>query len=52
MSLELHHMEISSPCRAVRLVIEALGLEINYKSVNLINGDHLTDEYREVFKFL
>ncbi|CAD6233767.1 GSCOCT00014110001.2-RA-CDS [Cotesia congregata] len=41
-------MEISSPCRAVRLVIEALGLEINYKSVNLINGDHLTDEYREL----
>ncbi|KAG8033815.1 hypothetical protein G9C98_008296 [Cotesia typhae] len=41
-------MEISSPCRAVRLVIKALGLEINYKSVNLINGDNLTDEYREL----
>ncbi|XP_057341251.1 glutathione S-transferase 1-1-like [Microplitis mediator] len=48
MSLELYHMEESGPCRAVRLVIQALGLDVNYTLVNILNGEHLTDEYQQL----
>ncbi|XP_076241613.1 glutathione S-transferase 1-1-like [Calliopsis andreniformis] len=48
MSVDLYYMALSSPCRAVLLTAEAIGLPLNLKEVNLFAGEHLTPEYEEL----
>ncbi|XP_017087011.2 glutathione S-transferase 1 [Drosophila bipectinata] len=44
--LVLYGMDISPPVRACKLVLRALGLEYQYKDVNLLAGEHLTEEFK------
>lgn len=49
MVLTLYKMDASPPARAVMMVIETLNIpDVNYVDVNLLNGDHLKDEYIQV----
>lgn len=43
--LILYTTSLSPPGRAVQLTIKALGLDVEVREVNLIKGDHLTDEF-------
>ncbi|KAH8279046.1 hypothetical protein KR026_000136, partial [Drosophila bipectinata] len=44
--LVLYGMDISPPVRACKLVLRALGLEYKYKIVNLMTGEHFTEEFK------
>ncbi|XP_034937797.1 glutathione S-transferase 1-1-like [Chelonus insularis] len=48
MTIDLYYLPLSPPCRAVMLTIEALGIDVNYKTLNILNGEHLTQEYEEM----
>lgn len=48
MSLDLYYLPLSSPCRAVLLTAEALGLSLNLKKIDLFAGEHLTPEYEQL----
>ncbi|KAH8272927.1 hypothetical protein KR018_010995 [Drosophila ironensis] len=43
--LVLYGTDISPPVRACKLVLRALGLDYEYKEVNLLAGEHKTEEY-------
>ncbi|XP_067008502.2 glutathione S-transferase 1-1 [Anabrus simplex] len=45
MPLDLYSFPPSPPCRSVLLVVRALGLDVNVKNVNILEGEHLTVEY-------
>ncbi|KAI5635046.1 glutathione S-transferase 1 [Phthorimaea operculella] len=45
--INLYSIAGSPPCRAVLMVIEALGLDVNIKLVNTIAGDQLKPEFVE-----
>ncbi|KAI4484183.1 hypothetical protein M0804_007639 [Polistes exclamans] len=47
MSLDLYYLPMSAPCRAVLLTIEALGLSVNLKEIDLLGGEHLQPEYEQ-----
>ena len=38
-------MDLSSPCRAVKLTVAALGLTPNYKHVDLMVGEQMKPEF-------
>lgn len=44
----LYHLEPSPPCRAVRMVARMIGCELELKVVNLMAGEHLTEDYLKV----
>jgi glutathione S-transferase len=48
MPIQLYYMDISSPCRSVMLVAEAIGLELELIETNILIGEHLTPEYEQV----
>lgn len=48
MALDLYYLPASAPCRAVMLTAEAIGLTLNYKTLNLPAGEHCTPEYEQV----
>lgn len=41
-------MAISPPCRAVIIVANAIGVELELKELNLFKGEHMTEEYCKV----
>jgi len=43
--IEIHGMPASAPCRIATMTAEVLGLEYNYKVVDLAKGDNKTPEY-------
>nr|AIZ46898.1 glutathione S-transferase delta 3 [Cnaphalocrocis medinalis] len=43
--IDLYYRPGSPPCRAVRLVAAALGIDLNLKLVDLHGGEHLKPEY-------
>nr|ACY95463.1 glutathione S-transferase epsilon class 2 [Anopheles cracens] len=43
--LTLYTLHLSPPCRAVELTAQALGLELEQKTVNLLAGEHLKPEF-------
>ncbi|XP_074114862.1 glutathione S-transferase D1-like [Cotesia typhae] len=45
MGIDLYYTPGSSPCRAVRLVAAALGVDLNLKFMNLMAGEHLKPEF-------
>lgn len=51
MSIDLYYVPGSSPCRAVRLVAAAIGLDLNLKLTDLMTGQHLTPEFIKVSYF-
>lgn len=48
MVIDLYYHPMSSPCRAVMLTAEALGINFNYKMVDLAASEQLAPEYAEV----
>lgn len=45
MSIDLHYMAMSPPCRAVQMTASAVGVELNLKPVNTMAKEHMTPEY-------
>ncbi|CAL7937519.1 unnamed protein product [Xylocopa violacea] len=45
MPIDFYQLPGSAPCRAVALAAGALGVNMNYKMVNLMNGEHLKPEF-------
>ncbi|KOC60417.1 Glutathione S-transferase 1-1 [Habropoda laboriosa] len=47
MTVDLYYTPLSSPCRAVLLTAEAIGLSLNLKEIDLFSGEHLKPEYEQ-----
>lgn len=48
MGLDFYYLPGSAPCRAVRMVAKAVGVDLNLKLTNLMAGEHMTPEYLAV----
>lgn len=46
--IDLYYMPTSPPCRSVMLVAKALGVNLNLKMINVMEGEHLTPEFLKV----
>ncbi|KAJ8945994.1 hypothetical protein NQ318_017110, partial [Aromia moschata] len=44
MPIDLYGMPASAPCRAVLLAAKAVGVEVNFKEINVRKGEHLTPD--------
>lgn len=49
--MELFISPISNPCRQVLLVGNAVGVEFDLKELQLLKGEHLTEEFLKVRYF-
>jgi glutathione S-transferase len=47
--IEIYGMTASAPCRILTMTCEVLGLEYEFKVVNLQVGENRTPEYLKVF---
>lgn len=47
-SMNLFYLPPSPPCRAVLLLVRMLGIEVNLKSMNIMEGEHLKKDFLEV----
>merc|ERR1711913_250957 len=43
--IEIYGMQLSAPCRMVEMTAEMLGLEYEFKIVDLMAGEHMKPEY-------
>jgi len=43
--IEIYGMQLSAPCRIVEMTAEVLGLEYEFKVVDLMAGDHMKPEF-------
>ena len=43
--IDVYGMPLSAPCRIVNMTAECLGLEYNFKLLDLMAGDHLKPEF-------
>lgn len=48
MTIKLYYLDLSPPARAVNLVINALGLKVEYINVNLLEKEHLKPDFIKV----
>ena len=48
MPIELYGMQPSAPVRSVAMTLGALGLEYEFKKLDLQQGEHLKPEYVKV----
>lgn len=48
--VSLYYTDISPPSRAILLVAEAIGLDLEKKNVDLFKGENYTPEYLKVIK--
>nr|7RHP_A Chain A, Glutathione S-transferase AmGSTD1 [Apis mellifera] len=48
MPIDFYQLPGSPPCRAVALTAAALDIEMNFKQVNLMNGEHLKPEFLKI----
>jgi hypothetical protein len=48
MPIDLYHLTGSPPCHSVRLLIKALGVEVNLKAVDFPKEEHKSPEYVKV----
>ncbi|XP_026825991.1 glutathione S-transferase 1-1 [Ooceraea biroi] len=48
MPIDLYHTAVSGPCRAVRLVAAAVGVDLNLKNIDLRAGEHMTPEFLKI----
>lgn len=48
MPVELHGMPASAPCRIVAMTLECLEVPYEYKTVDLMAGDHMKPEYLKI----
>ena len=45
MPIDLYYMDVSAPCRAVKMTAKILGVELNMKMTNLMAGEHMKPEF-------
>ncbi|XP_063242968.1 glutathione S-transferase 1-1-like [Bacillus rossius redtenbacheri] len=45
MTIDLHYILASGPCRSVMLTAKAIGVELNLKPCDLFSGEHLKPEF-------
>lgn len=45
MAPDLYHMEMSPPCRTVRMTAATIGVDLNLKVIDLRAGDHVKPDY-------
>ena len=45
MGIHLYGSPFSPPCRVVSITLEVLGLEYEYKNIDLFAGENKTEEY-------
>lgn len=48
MTIDLYYIPGSAPCRSVLLAARAVGVDLNLKLTNLMEGAHLTPEFLKV----
>lgn len=48
MAIDLYYLPGSAPCRAVLMGAKAVGVELNLKLTDLLNGEHLKPEFLAV----
>lgn len=48
MPIELYGMDLSGPCRSVALTLDALGIDFEFKKVDLFEGEHMKPEFIKV----
>jgi len=48
MAIDLYYLPASSPCRSVLLAARAIGVDLNLKLTNLMEGAHMTPEFLKV----
>ncbi|XP_062552005.1 glutathione S-transferase 1-like [Armigeres subalbatus] len=46
--IKLYGFHISPPVRTVQLTAKALGLDLEFHTVNVLNEEHLTDEFKKL----
>ena len=53
MPIDIYSLRYSPPCRAVLMTAKQLNIDLNVKTVDLSQGQHLTEDYLKViFKLL
>lgn len=45
MSVDLYYVPASAPCRAVLLAANVVGVQLNLKHVDMMQGEHMTPEF-------
>ncbi|XP_015522786.2 uncharacterized protein LOC107226476 [Neodiprion lecontei] len=48
MPVDLYYLPPSIPCRAVMMLAKALGIHLNLKVVNILEGEHLKPEFLKI----
>lgn len=48
MPIDLYYMSLSAPCRAVLLTAKMVGVEVNLKTVNLMEGEQMKPEFIKI----
>jgi len=48
MAIDLYHMDLSAPCRSVRLTAKMVGVELNLKVINLMVGEQMAPEFIKI----
>ncbi|KAH8409861.1 hypothetical protein KR222_011015 [Zaprionus bogoriensis] len=46
--MDFYYLSASAPCRSVLMTAKALGLDLNKKPLNILQGDHLKPEYLKI----
>ena len=48
MPIDIYMIKYSPPCRAVQMTAKALDIDLNVKTLDLSEGQHLTEQYLKV----
>jgi hypothetical protein len=48
MTIDLYYLPASTPCRAVLLTANAVGVQLNLKYLDLFKGEHMTPQFLKV----
>lgn len=46
--MDFYYLSASAPCRSVIMLAKALGVELNKKTLNLMEGEHLKPEFLKI----
>lgn len=48
MPIDLYYLTPSAPCRATLMTARAVGVDLNLKVCNIMEGEHMKEEYMKV----
>lgn len=46
--MNLYYLPPSPPCRAVMILARILGIDLNLKTLNILQGEHMKKDFLEV----